>query len=1284
MKNFLLSLVAVFGFSSISVKSLAQTANAGADMTICQGASVTLSGSATGGSPPYTYSWSPSTGLSNTTIANPNASPTVTTTYTLSVSDYMAIWNMDQVIVNVNPSPAPPTGIGASACGPSSVMLNATGGGGTIQWFSASIGGTTLGTGNSYTTPVISSTTTYYVGSISGGCVSTSRNPVTATINPIPTLTASNSTICWGQSATLSATASPGGGSYSWSTTQTSSSINVSPTTTTNYQVQYTLNGCPSSVYTSTVTVNQPPSLNGSSTSVSCFGGSNGTATVTASGGASPYSYNWSPSGGTSATATGLAAGSYTIQVTDNNGCTTPMSINISQPPALNISLNKTDVTCNGLNNGTISSTVSGGTPAYLYSWNPTGLSSTSINNLSPGTYNLYITDANGCSQVQSIGITQPNPVALNAGSDLTICSGETANLNASGASTYSWSPSANLSNPNIPNPIASPTQTTDYTVTGTDVNGCTGTDTILVIVNSTPSAPSASNNSPVCEGSSITLNASTIAGATYSWTGPNGFISSSQNPNISSATAADAGTYSVTATVSGCTSSVATTSVIVNVIPSITAAASPTQICYGSSTMLTATDAINYSWSPGSLLTVTSGSPVMTLSTLVVGTYTLTVTGTSSAGCTNTDTTVFVVNSIPSVSATATPSVICTGETTALTATGGNTYTWSPGTGLTATTGATTSPINTFAAGSYTYTVTGTSSTGCSGIDTTVLIINSQEVASFSYSSNSYCSGTVNQLPVITGTLGGSFSSTSGLIINPATGELNINASTPGTYQVTYTTNGSCPTSSNFTFDINPTPPVNAGFDLLICDGTSGTLSATGAGISGSYSWSPSFGLSSTTDSTVSANPSTTTAYLVTGTSLNGCSSSDTVLVSVIPSDPVSVILNADQTNICFGDSVIFTSSVSNGGTSPFYQWYVNGVVVTGGTNSSFSSSTLNNGDSVYVSVVSSDSCNNSDTAYSPAIYMNVTSATGWVNGTVTVSGSNASSGTVYLYLLTSIGAFEIADSTNISNGNYSFSNVPIGSYIVSTEVDKSIYAQSVKTFYPSVNFWNQADTIMINCGTNATANIEVIELAQLTGNAVISGTVLSSTVVRSLRIPGDPVPGVDVSLEQNPGGIVVGNTTTDTNGNYTFDNVPQGDYTIFVDIPGLDMTGTYDISVTQNDTVFTDNDFFVDSTGTIDTISSVVTQIYDNTYKNSFSVYPNPHKEQLFFEYELSLPGFVQIEIYNLLGEKIATVEDENKSIGKHKISLQSADYLIKPGVYFIRYSYNNQNNTIKIIKQ
>jgi len=223
-----------------------------------------------------------------------------------------------------------------------------------------------------------------------------------------------------------------------------------------------------------------------------------------------------------------------------------------------------------------------------------------------------------------------------------------------------------------------------------------------------------------------------------------------------------------------------------------------------------------------------------------------------------------------------------------------------------------------------------------------------------------------------------------------------------------------------------------------------------------------------------------------------------------------------------------------------------------------------------------------------------------------------------------------------------------------------------------------------MINCGTNATANIEVIELAQLTGNAVISGTVLSSTVVRSLRIPGDPVPGVDVSLEQNPGGIVVGNTTTDTNGNYTFDNVPQGDYTIFVDIPGLDMTGTYDISVTQNDTVFTDNDFFVDSTGTIDTISSVVTQIYDNTYKNSFSVYPNPHKEQLFFEYELSLPGFVQIEIYNLLGEKIATVEDENKSIGKHKISLQSADYLIKPGVYFIRYSYNNQNNTIKIIKQ
>ncbi|MDD3685409.1 MAG: FlgD immunoglobulin-like domain containing protein [Bacteroidales bacterium] len=160
------------------------------------------------------------------------------------------------------------------------------------------------------------------------------------------------------------------------------------------------------------------------------------------------------------------------------------------------------------------------------------------------------------------------NTVVPFAGNDAAICSGSSLNLNATGGVTYSWLPTTGLSNPSIANPIATPSATTTYTVYVTDANGCTQPDQITVTVNAIPPAPVASSNSPVDLNGTLELNASTVNMAFYNWTGPNGFSSTDQNPVIENATASLSGTYSVTATVAGCTSIASSTIVTVSGVP--------------------------------------------------------------------------------------------------------------------------------------------------------------------------------------------------------------------------------------------------------------------------------------------------------------------------------------------------------------------------------------------------------------------------------------------------------------------------------------------------------------------------------------------------------------------------------------------------------------------------------------------------------------------------------------------------------------------------------------------
>lgn len=232
-----------------------------------------------------------------------------------------------------------------------------------------------------------------------------------------------------------------------------------------------------------TTTITEPTAISASvsSTDVSCSGGTNGTASLIVAGGTPPYSYSWAPSGGTGATATGLAASTYTCTVTDNNRCTYTRTITINQPAALSATTSQLNASC--FNPGVAAITVTGGTAPYTYVWAPSGGTGATANGLTPGNYIVTATDGNGCTITRSFTIyistatitataTQTD-VTCNGGSD-----GSASVSNVTGGTapyTYVWAPSGGTG------ATATGLSANTYTCTITDANGCSLTKSVTV-----------------------------------------------------------------------------------------------------------------------------------------------------------------------------------------------------------------------------------------------------------------------------------------------------------------------------------------------------------------------------------------------------------------------------------------------------------------------------------------------------------------------------------------------------------------------------------------------------------------------------------------------------------------------------------------------------------------------------------------------------------------------------------------------------------------------------------
>lgn len=875
------------GVVTVTVNAL-PTVDAGTDKSICPADSVQLT--ATGA---VTYSWTPTNGLSCVGCSTPKASPSATTTYTVTGTDAKGCQNTATVKVNLNTTPVVSAGSNKTICVSDTVTLQATGAA-AYTWSPA----TGLSCTNCASPKASPSSTTVYtvIGANGSSCKDTAT--VTVTVNPLPVVSAgADKSVCSGSSVAIQAT---GAATYTWSPATGLSCTNcagptATPSATTIYTVTGTdANGCIDTAAVK-VNVNPLPNVNAGGNKTVCLGDS---VQLQATG---AVVYSWSPATGLSCNncanpkAAPSATTVYTVTGTDANGCqnTSTVTVNVNALPTISAT-NQT--ICSG------SSVQLQATGAVSYIWTPaTGLSCTNCPNpnANPTTTTVYTitgTDANGCKADGQVTVSVNALPAVSAGNNVDICSADSAQLQASGAATYTWSPATGLSCTNCANPKASPAATTVYTVTGTDANGCVNTSTVTVTVKPLPTV-SAGSDAAICVGNSVTLSAS--GAATYIWSPATGL--SCTNCTSPVASPAVTTTYVAKGTAANGCSANDTVVVTVHPLPIVSAGANAA-ICENDSLKLQATGATNYTWSPSTGLSCTT-CPDPYAKPAITTTYTL--IGTNANNCKDTAQVTITVKPLPVVAAIAARTIICSGDTTQLSATGATGgYTWSPATGLNCTNCANpiAKPANTM-----TYIVTGVEN-GCT--DTAHITVNTFAKPNVSAGNDTgYCIGGSGTLHA-TGATNYAWSPANGLsCTNCANPAVNVGSTT--TYTVTGTDDKGCVNTDNIVVTVNPLPNVSAGDDKEVCEGDSVQLLAQGAA---SYVWSPANGLSCTTCPDPMATTTSKATFMVTGTDVNGCVNSDDITITQLDKRPV--YFSADD-SICVGESL---ELFAEGGTE--YLW--------------------------------------------------------------------------------------------------------------------------------------------------------------------------------------------------------------------------------------------------------------------------------------------------------------------------------------------------------------------------
>lgn len=353
-----------------------------------------------------------------------------------------------------------------------------------------------------------SSVGTFYVfgtaGMSLGGTVTGPASAFTSTI------TQTAPVLCYGQAvASLSVNATGGTLPYTYSWSPSGGTSDVAGNLAAGV---YTcvVTSASSATTMSTYTVTEPAPLSATlsaQNNITCFNGSNGSATFTVNGGTQPYTYSWSPSGGNTATAANLSAGTYTLGIADANNCLLSPTLAITQPPVLTLTATaSSSAICNG------SPVTLSATGANTYTWTNGVINGMAFSPSLTATYSVTGTDGNGCNGSTAISVTvNPVPVvSASASPSPTVCAGSSLTLSGTGASTYTWTGG-------VMNGIAfTPTSSASYTLTGTSANGCSSMAVKSVTVNALPALGATTNKTTLCAGQTATLTAS--GAVSYTW----------------------------------------------------------------------------------------------------------------------------------------------------------------------------------------------------------------------------------------------------------------------------------------------------------------------------------------------------------------------------------------------------------------------------------------------------------------------------------------------------------------------------------------------------------------------------------------------------------------------------------------------------------------------------------------------------------------------------------------------------------------------------------------------
>ena len=834
---------------------------------LCYGGTTgAISTSASGGTPAYTYTWSPSGAGSNPTgLAAGQYNVTIADAHRCNILDSI-ILTQPTAALTVTTSH---TDVSCNGGSDGTLTINVSGGTPPYSFL-----GNPVPAG---TTVIPNRTANAYVGNVLD--VNNCSVAVSETITEPAVFALSETHVnetCFGANQG-SITIAPAGGtaaySYLWNdgiTTQNRTNI-IAGT--------YTLTATDQHLCTATITttVTQPlaPVMAVAVTPPSCFAG-DGSATANPAGGTAPYSYIWSGSGGTTGQTVTKPAGNYNVTATDASTCQQTASLVITEPSDITINETHTNLKCFNDANGDITLTPSGGTgPNYTYVWSVTGTTNTQVL-LTAGTYNATVTDQASCTKTITVTLTQPIQLTINIQSNNISCFGAndgSITISTSGGTspyTYTW-------NPNItPTNSISNIGPGNYAITIADFNNCSVNPNVTLTEPSQPLNLTATQTNLTCyqsnDGTASVIANGGTAPYSFSW-----------NQNVSStfsATGLAIGNYGLTVTDhNGCN---ADTFFLITQPTQLTTTETHVKVlCNGNATgsvLITpngGTPGYTYSWNPN----VSTGDSAVNL---VAGTYNVIVSDTHACTALQTAT----VTEPPMLMLTATPTAaLCFGASTGIitsTATGGvPNYTFSASDVVNVFNSAT-GLFSNLTAGAYGVIVTDQNT--CTATATAIVT----EPATLSNTINvtpATCYHYANGIIAFT-TSGGTAGYNYLLSNGAANTSGNFTGLSANTYTFTITDANGCTLADSgviaepdsVLIDVSPTPvEVKLGNSLQLSTTTNQSGSVT-------YNWSPKFGLSCYDCATPIFDGVYSQPYTVFATNQDGCVGTSKFVVTVIP----------------------------------------------------------------------------------------------------------------------------------------------------------------------------------------------------------------------------------------------------------------------------------------------------------------------------------------------------------------------------------------------------------------